>query len=301
MARLLNHRSVTRRRDRRATPGLEVLETRLAPATDTWTGAGALAGLAHPNDSFSDPQNWVGNFAPRPGDALVFPSGAKTKVANNDFAAGTAFASLSFSGDGYQVTGNPIQLQAGIANTLGFNTIAVPLTLSAAQTFSDAYGASLDLAGAINNGGHLLTVSTSGNVLFTGSSISGAGGLTLKGDGFSGNLFLQDTAPDSYTGVTTVVAAGVLYLDGAQGNAIVGNLVAGDGPGPIQNDVVRLAKDNQIADTSNVTVYADGLLGLNGYNDTIGSLTMQGGYVTTGTGTLTLNGNASTLASRSSA
>jgi autotransporter-associated beta strand protein len=296
----LTHRPADRR-ERRADPGLEALETRLAPATDTWNGAGALASLAHPNDNFSNPQNWVSTVAPRPGDALVFPSGAKTKAANNDFAPGTAFASLSFSGDGYQVTGNPIQLQAGISNTFGFNTVALPLTLSAAQTFTDAYGSGLDLAGAINNGGHLLTVNTSGNVLFTGTSIGGAGGLTLKGDGFSGNLFLQDSAPDSYTGVTTVLDAGVLYLDGAQGDAVVGNLVAGDGPGPIQNDVVRLARDNQIADTSSVTVYADGLLSTNGYNDTIGSLTMQGGYVTTGTGTLTLNGNVTTLAASTTA
>ncbi|HKI36899.1 MAG TPA: autotransporter-associated beta strand repeat-containing protein [Gemmataceae bacterium] len=282
------------RRDRRTTLSVEVLEGRLAPASDTWSGAGAIATLANPNPNWSDAQNWVGNVAPRPGDALVFPSGAKAKVANNDYAPGTAFASLSISGDGYQITGNLVQLQGGITNSFGFNTVALPLTLTAAQTFTDAANYTLDLAGSINNGGHLLTISDSGNVLFTGSSISGSGGLTLEGNGFTGKLFLQDRAPDSYTGVTSVTAAGVLVLDGAQGDSIVGNLVAGVGTGPVQNDVVRLALSKQIADTSNVTVSSDGLLDLEGFSDTIGSLTMSGGYVVTGTGTLTLNGNVTT-------
>ncbi len=284
------------RRDRRATLSLEILETRLAPTTDTWTGAGAIASLAHPNPNWSNPQNWQADVAPRAGDVLIFPNApvAKTRLANNDYTPDTAFASISISGDGYQITGNAVQLQAGITNNFGFNTVALPLTLSAAQTFTDAASSTLDLAGSINNGGHLLTINANGNVLFTGSSIGGSGGLTLEGNGFSGKLFLQDSAPDSYTGVTTVTAAGVLYLDGAQGDSIVGNLVAGVGTGPVQNDVVRLALNNQIADTSNVTVYSDGLLDLEGFSDTIGSLTTYGGYVVTGTGTLTLNGNVTT-------
>ena len=38
-------------------PGVEALENRLAPATYTWSGAGA-------NNSWGTKENWVGNAAP---------------------------------------------------------------------------------------------------------------------------------------------------------------------------------------------------------------------------------------------
>jgi autotransporter-associated beta strand protein len=304
----LLHRLAPRRRAPRGLdlrrPALEALETRLAPATDTWTGAGAVASLAHPNPNWTNPQNWQSGVAPQPGDALVFPAAptAKTRLANNDYKAGTGFASITINGDGYQITGNAVVLSGGISNTFGYASVSLPLTLSAAQTFSDAKGSFLELSGSINNGGHLLTLnSNSGNILFDGTSITGAGGLTVAGNNYSGNVYLENSTPDSYTGATTVVNAGVLYLDGAEGSSVVGNLVVGTGPGPVQNDVVRLAGPNEVAATSNVTVLADGLFDLNGYTDTIGSLTMCGGYVITGTGMLTLGGNVTTQPSPTTA
>lgn len=292
----LSRNSRTARRERSAQFALERLEERLAPATDCWTGAGAVPSLAHPNDNFSDAQNWQSGLVPQSGDALVFPTAptAKTRLANNDLV-NKSFSSITINGDGYQITGNAISLSGGISNTFGYADIAMPLTLTSAQTFSDVKGSFLELSGAIDNGGHLLTLnSNSGNILFDGTSISGAGGLYVAGDNYSGNVFLENSTPNSYSGTTTVVNAAVLYLAGAAGDSIVGNLVVGTGPGPVQNDVVRFANSNETANTTNVTVLADGLLALDGYNDTIGSLTMCGGYVLTGTGTLTLNGNVTT-------
>ncbi len=297
-------RGANHRRHRRPTLAVEVLEPRLVLATDTWTGAGAIASHANPNpnDNWSDPLNWQSEVAPQAGDLLIFPSAptAKTHLANNDYAAGTLFNTIQISGDGYQIQGNAVTLQDGVTNVSGLNTVALDITLAAAQTFMDDAG-NLNLAGTINNNGYLLTVQTGGNVLFTGKTIIGSGGLTLEGNGFTGKLYLQNSTPDRYTGVTTVLAAGVLFLDAAEGSAIVGNLVAGDGPGPNQNDVVRFDQNNQISNSSSVTIYADGLVDLDGFNDTIGSLTMSGGYFTTGTGLLTLNGNVTTLASTTTA
>ncbi len=92
-------RSPVRRREHRARLDLERLEDRLCPATDYWTGAGAAANLANPNDNWSDPANWKAWLAPTPGDTLGFSTGAAAKVANNDYAPGTAFNTLQISGD----------------------------------------------------------------------------------------------------------------------------------------------------------------------------------------------------------
>jgi hypothetical protein len=212
--RLLNRLAVrprAARRNRRANLSLEALETRLAPATDTCTGAGAIASLANPNANWSNPKNWASGLAPQAGDALIFPAAptAKTRLANNDLPLNKSlFASITINGDGYQITGNPVQLSGGITNTFGYDTVALPLTLTVAQTFSDAKGSFLELSGSIDNGGHLLTLnSNQGNILFDGGSISGAGGLLVAGDNYSGNVFLENQVPDAYIGVTTVVNA----------------------------------------------------------------------------------------------
>lgn len=285
------------RQDRRTTLCLEVLENRLCPATDIWTGAGAVATLAQPNANWSNPQNWAAHAAPKAGDSLSFPASSSAKVSVNDYASGTTFASIVISGNNYQITGNAVQLQGGLINSAGFNTVALPITLTAAQTFNDYYGASLILSGAINNGGCLLTVEANGTVLFNGSSISGSGGLTMTGNT---KFFLGDTSPNTYTGVTTVTS-GTMYLDAPNGNAIIGKLVIGDGIGSNESDVVRLALGNQIASTSAVAIAWTGLLDLNGFDNTIGPLTMSGGNITTGTGTLTLSANVTTLAASTSA
>ena len=65
--------------------------------------------------------------------------------------------------------------------------------------------------------------------------------------------------------------------------------------------MLRLLADDQIADTSDVTVKNSRIVDLNGHADHIGSLTMQGGSIDTGTGKLFLGGNLTTLADNNSA
>ena len=115
--------------------------------------------------------------------------------------------------------------------------------------------------------------------------------------------------PNTYTGTTTV-NDGSLLLNKTGGGAMSGPLTIGDGvlSGNVQagglagSDVVRELQANQLPDyQALVTVGSTGLLDLNGNNDTIGTadgqtaLTVIGGAVTTGTGTLTLNGDISVL------
>ncbi len=294
MQRLLRLLRPTPRLPRRTRLTLETLETRLVPTTAHWTGLAALPGLAHPDPSWSNTRNWLNDVAPQEHDTVDFPNGAAGKTSIDDLPAGTPFAAITIEGDGYQIGGNAVQLQGGIRNTFGVNTVSLAITLGADQTFSDTGGSSLVLTGAINNNGHTLSINSQNNLVFEGSSISGSGGLTVGG---GGKFFLDPTRPDTYTGLTAVPTPVTLILGGAQGNAIPGNLAIGAGSGNVEAEVVRLAQSNEIARSCNVTMKYSGMLDLNGYDNTIASLTMTGGNVVTGTGRLTISGDVTTLAS----
>lgn len=133
--------------------------------------------------------------------------------------------------------------------------------------------------------------------LVIGIQISGATGAGLTKAGV-GTMRLEGGSANNYSGTTTV-NQGTLSLNKAAGtNAFAGRLVVGDGVG---TDLALLNADNQILDTVRVTVNSSGVLDLNNKQETIASLTMTGGLVTTATGTLTLNGNVTTNASAASA
>jgi hypothetical protein len=71
--------------------------------TRTWDG-GSLV-----NNLWTTKENWVDDVTPLPGDNLVFPTGAARLTNFNDFAAGTLFGSVTVSGSGYNLQGNPYQ------------------------------------------------------------------------------------------------------------------------------------------------------------------------------------------------
>ncbi len=291
-----NQRRVAARRAHSPKLCLESLESREVPSTTlTWTGLGDVASASNPNPNadWSNALNWSGKAAPVSGDALIFESSPSATTSINDLSAGTLISSITIEGKGYDITGNAIDLQKGISetNTSGTNTVALDITMTAAQTFnSSGVGGNLIVSGSIDNGGYLLTGNAGGVLTFNGS-IGGSGGFLMTG---ANKLNLANT--NSFTGTTTV-DSGTMYLDAQNGNAISGNLVVGDGVGSNESDVVREALANQIADTSSVSTAWTGLLDLNGYDDTIGSLTMNGGNVTSGTGVLNVNGPITTTAS----
>jgi hypothetical protein len=79
--------------------------------------------------------------------------------------------------------------------------------------------------------------------------------------------------------------------------AIPHDLTIGDGSG---SDVVQNLVQNQIANTSHVTINTGGLLDLNGNLDGIASLEMTGGAVQTGAGYLELIGAGGGITTHSS-
>ncbi len=156
-----------------------------------------------------------------------------------------------------------------------------------------------DFSDTITMGANTLTIDGAGNTLikaFVGAS-GDTGAFTKNGTGTT--TFYGDR--NFYTGVTTV-NDGTLVLDTSNSysnETIRGNLVIGDGTGSVDSATVRYGSGlahNKIADTSQVTINSDGVLDLNSKDDTIGSFTLSGGHITTGTGVLTLAGNITTTA-----
>ncbi len=137
-----------------------------------------------------------------------------------------------------------------------------------------------------------LTVNNASDCTYAGVIHNGAGGgaLSLTKIG-AGMLVLSGSAANTATGATTVNAAGTLALNKSGGvNAIGGNLVVGNATDTAQSSVVKLLASNQIADTSSVSVNQSGLLNLNGNSDATGAVTLTGGAVSLGSGTLTVAG-----------
>ena len=261
-------------------------------AVKTWDGSSSV--------NWGTAANWAGGVAPVDGDDLIFPAGA-ANLNNTNNIAGLDLRSLTFNGagGGYTLNGNAITISTtdGINadHTVGANTINFDTTLTTNMTFSCPNAAvSVTINGNLALGTFLLTVTATGDI-FLGGGISGTGGLTKSG---TGTLRFFGGTDNTYTGTTTVIAGTlecnkfhISFPISIADTAIAGDLVVGSGSaGP---DVVRLLFANQIANTSDITINAAGLLDLNGDSDTIGTLTFSsGGVVTnTGTGVLTLSGN----------
>src|SRR5262245_24333185 len=104
------------RHRRSVLPTIELLECRLTPDTNAWTGAGGGT------FDWSNPNNWSLNRRPEDGDDLVFgplaPSGARNT--NNDMI-GLALNSITFQSSGYTLSNQPITL----GNIAGGNSVIV--------------------------------------------------------------------------------------------------------------------------------------------------------------------------------
>ena len=139
----------------------------------------------------------------------------------------------------------------GALSSQGSSSWEGPVTLSSDCTIYQSAGISLTLSG----------------------TISGPGGLTKTGPGIctlagSGNNLYEDP---------TYVTGGTLNLDKVGFAIGFSSLTIGNGTGSAASTVVREFSNYQI-DEADVVINSDGLLDLNGYNDTIGpAVTLNGG------------------------
>ena len=101
--------------------------------------------------------------------------------------------------------------------------------------------------------------------------ISGVGGLTKTGPG---TLVLAGTTANTYAG-TTISADGAFNLNKTAGvNAVGGDLTIGDGNGAAASAVLSQGNDEQIPDSTTVTIAADGFWNLasGNHSETIAAL-----------------------------
>jgi autotransporter-associated beta strand protein len=186
--------------------GLAFVSLTVTAASQTWDGAGS-------DDNWTTNPNWLSGAGPGyVGDAVVFDGTTNlTPNMNTNYSVtGVTFNSTAGSFDISASGGNTLTLTgAGVQdNATNAQTLNVPITLGAAQTFNAAAG-SLTLGQAVNNSGNLVTVSSSSNVIVNVDGVvSGAGGLTKNG---AGTVALSGV--NSYAGTTTV-NAGILSLTG---------------------------------------------------------------------------------------
>ncbi|HSY17018.1 MAG TPA: autotransporter-associated beta strand repeat-containing protein [Candidatus Acidoferrales bacterium] len=234
----------------------------------SWSGGGS-------SGFWSDAGNWGFAGVPGNGDSVVFPAPSSLISTTNNIV-GLSLVQIRFAGNGggTTLTGNAITLTGGIeaTNTIGLNTISNNITLGADIQVDVGNNAFLNLGG----------------LLLQGSSF----GVTKIG---AGTLTYDGQASDTYTG-TTHVNAGLLQLNVGGANAFAGPLVIGDGSGT-GSPIVRLLQFSELPDTQPITVNLNGLLDLNGFPDTTGPLTIQGGIVETEGGTLSLNADVTILGS----
>jgi autotransporter-associated beta strand protein len=196
-------------------------------STRTWDGGGA-------DDKWSTGADWVGDVMPQPGEHLVF-AGTVRPTPLNDFAANTVFRALTFTHDGFTLSGQPIVLDpnggTAVGNdfaSAGTNTVQLPITLASAGMVTVAAGLSrleFGSTATINTAGHLLTLddNSSGEGSRFRGAISGAGAVMKTGAGIA---TLEGS--NSYTGGTTVLG-GTLYVSNADALPLGGSLIIGAG------------------------------------------------------------------------
>ncbi|HLJ94968.1 MAG TPA: Ig-like domain repeat protein [Gemmataceae bacterium] len=183
---------------------LEALESRLAPATHTWTGA--------TSNLWSAGTNWSGGSpAGDPTAVLIFPGGAANLTNSNDLT-GLSVTSITFSGNSnYSVGGNALTLNSGGITldstvTSATDTITFDLTLGLSQAWTvTTANTALAVSGMISSGaGAGLTKTGAGILALGGTNGAFQGGVTLS----AGTLSLgTDTALGT---ATATLSGGVL-------------------------------------------------------------------------------------------
>ena len=254
-----------------------------------WTGA--------TDTTWGTNTNWTGN-APSAGDNAVFngPLTNQPNVTANTSAGGIwrttgVGQNVTISGAGIlQLSGGTINGIAGLGilvDNTGATTMTInaPLKLGGAQTWRNSSGNLFTIGGAVDLNAKALIVDGTGDTTLSGV-VSNTGTFTKDG---TGTLTLSGTASNTFTGAFTVNGGTVLLNKSTNLDALAGALVIGDGVGL---DTVRTLAGNQLNGAA-LTINSSGLLDLNGFSQDITTLSMTGGSITTGAGTLTLMGNVS--------
>ena len=266
------------------------LHARPAVAGNVWDGGGG-------NNNWTTGNNWNDNDPP-PNNGVfdIVMAGSVRPSPVVDVPYDIHGLIFNFNATDFNLSGQQLTLGAGgiLQGDAGNQRINNRIRIAASQTWETlsgpmAVGDGGD-NGTVNLGGgvpHTLTVVGSFNTSINGT-IEGFGTLRAVNTGPLGYLSLGGPTANTYVGAT-IVNGGTLYLAKPDGVvSIPTHLTIGDGVG---DDIVRLGRREQIADTANVTINSLGVLDLNVQSETIANLTINGGRVDTSGETFTVNGS----------
>jgi autotransporter-associated beta strand protein len=116
--------------------------------------------------------------------------------------------------------------------------------------------------------------------------LSGAGNVRVEGEGA---LLLTGNAANTHSGFFMVAEGLVVFDKPNTVSATTGSIYVGDTSNDHGPATLRLASSQQIADSAAVWVGTNATFQLTNFNETVGPLTMAGGRIQTGAGTLTLS------------
>ena len=267
----------------------------------TWDGGGSTT-------AWSDDLNWAGNVQPVNNGTADIRFGATNKnmtVVNQDWNINSLVFNNNAPGIQFiDDASTSLTIQASTGFGIGLtnfannsHSIENTIILANSQFWNIAAGI-MGFEGGISLQNHTLFMSVNGDAVFLFGPISGTQSSALVKSG-AGDLRMVSDGTNTYTGTTTV-NEGTLVLGksifGAP--AILGPLVIGDGTGGLESDKVVLQGNGQI--DGDVHINSPGLLNLNGFSESLLDLSLTGGRVRTGAGTLTLPGGVTTSPSLSS-
>ncbi len=236
--------------------------------------------------------------------AVTVNQGALVVANNNALGSGVATVNggaLQLSGGLTGVTNNGLILNgAGISNgalenIAGTNTYSQNISLGSASTIGADSGTTLILSGATLKAGdssndYALTFSgpgniqVNGNLTDNGASTAGSGVFIQMGTGTV--TFGNGSGNNGYTENTTVTS-GELDLNKAANAGSGSNGATGTGGNvTVNGGLLKLLAANQMNYGTALTVNTGGTVNFNGQNQTLFSLTNNGGNVNYGTGTI---------------
>lgn len=248
------------------------------------------------------------------GDVVFNDSSGTVTLAGNNQISDTSFmdltsgtfnmagfsdtiGSLAFNSGTLTQAGGTLSLAAvGPATALSMRntTISGPLVITngGTITFNPASGGTATISGTLNLSATTPTFDIPDGPAAIDMNVSGA--ISSSGAGVTktnaGTLEFSGSAPNTYSGLTTVSAGELLLAKTAGTDAIFGDIL-------INGGLLTLAAPNQIADTSTMTL-SSGTFDMAGNAETIGSLDYQGGTLTQGGATLTLASATTALTMR---
>lgn len=257
---------------------------------NSWGGVITMTGSTHMN--VVGGRLTVGGDIDGPDSTELHKTGAGTLELNGR----NPYAARTFVDAGTLTVGNHLALGTSTAETIVMAgatlnldapmTLREPLSLFGHSGTSVRATESATLLGPVSVSGQVQIETNS--VLVISGAIAGPGGVTKTG---FANLEFAGAGNNSFLGATKVYGGALLLNKSLGVTAIKGGLEVGNSDA---TDVERaiFMNSHQIENTAAVLVHHDAEFELQGFSDTVGPLTLDGGLVNTwGFGTLTLGGD----------